>query len=114
MSAPPGVIAHAGFGGTATPTKNELIAAARLILDNCGMPVSNSRIFRLVIDFQARWPCASGRFFFQHLASLVHLSAEQQRSALRNPDIARAIAYADPTGETAVNNVMRKVHRGKR
>ncbi len=108
---PPGLMAATGFGGSATPTKNELITAARVILDNCGITFSNSRIYRLVIDFKAKYPMASGLLFFQWLASKVQMSQEQQRNALRNPDITRAISYADPTGETAVKNVMRGTGR---
>jgi hypothetical protein len=105
---PPTAEAEAGFGGSATPTKNHLIAAARLILDNCGIPFSNSRIYRLVIGFLSKWPNASGFLFFQHLASVVQMSEAQKRAAMSNPDIARAISYCDPTGETAVNNVLRR------
>jgi hypothetical protein len=36
------------------------------------------------------------------------MSEAQKRAAMSNPDIARAISYCDPTGETAVNNVLRR------
>jgi hypothetical protein len=42
----------------------------------------------------------------------VQLTAQQRRQALANPDIARVIAYTDPTGETAVNNVMTASRHG--
>lgn len=104
----PGLLAATRSGGSTAPTKNDLIGAARLILDNCGIAFGNRHIFRLVDQFKDRAPYADGRVFFQFLANAVQLSAEQQRTALLNPDIARAIAYADPTGETAVNNIIRE------
>jgi hypothetical protein len=50
---------------------------------------------------------SNGLAFEEFLANSVQLTAEQRRRALANPDIARVIAYADPTGEAAVNNVLR-------
>lgn len=108
---PPGLMAQRRMGGTTSPSVSELSSAARLILDNCGIQFSQNRIVRLVLQFKQRAPYAAGIVFFQYLTNAVHMSAEQQRAALQNPDIARVIAYADPTGETAVNNVMRGVRR---
>lgn len=104
---PPGLMADARPGGSTAPSKNELIGAARLILDNCGITFGNRKIFRLVDQFVERAPRATGHAFFLYLTNAVQMSTEQQRTALLNPDIARVIAYADPTGESAVNNVMR-------
>jgi hypothetical protein len=95
-------------GGSTAPTKTELIALARLVLDNCGVAFGTRKIFRLVDQFKDRAPSANGYVFFQFLANSVQMSEQQQRTALLNPDVARVIAYADPTGETAVNNVMRR------
>ena len=103
----PGLLAAPRSGGTTSPSKSELIGAARVILDNCGVQFSQNKIVRLVLQFLDRAPRANGHAFFLYLTNAVQMSAEQQQSALLNPDIARAIAYADPTGETAVNNVMR-------
>ncbi|MGV7669102.1 hypothetical protein PJN91_17165 [Mycobacterium kansasii] len=90
----------------------ELKAFARLIIGNIGAPLGANAINRLVMNFTQRMPGGSGWAFFLYVTNAVQMSSEQQRSALQNPDIARAIAYADPTGETAVNNVMRQVRRG--
>jgi hypothetical protein len=95
------------MGGTTSPLQNELVKAARLILDNCGIAFSQNKIVRLVLRFIDWAPNSSGDIFFSYLASEVQLSEAQKRNALANPDIARAISYADPTGESAVNNVMR-------
>jgi hypothetical protein len=106
---PPGAIAPFARPGVSTPLeKNHLIRAARLILDNCGIAFSEHKITRLVIRFLDRAPNADGHVFFQFLTNAVQMSEAQKRSALSNPDVPRAISYSDPTGETAVNNVMRR------
>ncbi len=108
--APPGLMAQPRIGGSASPSTNNLVNAARLILDNCGITFSTNKIVRLVVRFNRSMPNASGHAFFLYLTSEVQMSEAQKVSALRNPDIARCIAYADPTGETAVNNVMGRRH----
>jgi hypothetical protein len=107
MSAPPGLMAAPVFGGSTAPSKNEMIGAARLILDNCGIGFGTRKVIRIVTEFADRAPNGSGHAFFLYLTNAVQMSESQKVAALRNPDIARAIAYADPTGETAINNVMR-------
>ena len=82
-----------------------LTRAAHTILDNCGVPMGPSKISRLVRTFSARVE-QNGFAFFDFLANAVVLSAEQRRVALANPDVQRVLSYADPTGETAVANVM--------
>lgn len=112
MNAPPGLMADIRMGGSASPSTNELVNAARLILDNCGIAFSTNKIVRLVLQFNRVMPDATGHAFFLYLTNAVQMSEAQKVSALSNPDIARCIAYADPTGESAVNNVMRQVRRG--
>lgn len=109
---PPGLMAATGFGGSTAPRKSEFISAARLILDNCGIAFGTRKVIRLVDKFIERAPNATGHAFFLYLTNAVQLSADQQRTALANPDVARVIAYSDPTGEAAVNNVMRRARRG--
>ena len=95
------------MGGTTSPLQNQMMNAARLILDNCGIHYSANRISRMVRRFIDWSPTAGGDAFFYFLANEVQMSDAQRRAALTNSDIARAISYVDPTGETAVNNVMR-------
>jgi hypothetical protein len=102
--APPAATAEYGTGGTTSVEK--LKRAAHLVLDNCGIRMSPSKVSRIVRQYKGRVE-ANGFGFFDYLANAVQLSDQQKRAALLNPDIARAISYADPTGETAVNNVMR-------
>lgn len=103
---PPTATAEIRRGGSTAPLKNHLAHAAALILQNCGIQFGTRKIFRLVDSFVERAPNAGGHVFFQYIANAVQLSAGQRQAALINSDIARAISYADPTGETAVNNVM--------
>lgn len=105
---PPGLMADARPGVTTLPSKNDLIKAARIILDNCGIPFSQHKIVRLVLKFQDRAPNAAGHLFFLYLANAVRMSDDQKRAAQSNPDIARVISYADSTGETAVNQVLQQ------
>ncbi|AMS02787.1 hypothetical protein SEA_YEEZY_42 [Gordonia phage Yeezy] len=84
----------------------DLKVAARTVLWNCGVDYGPNRINRLCVRFVNRIQ-GNGFDFFDFLANQVELTAQQRRSALANPDVQRVIAYADPTGETATNNVMR-------
>lgn len=93
---------------TGGSTRTEaLIKAAQLVLDNCGIFIGPAKVARLARDYE-RHVCSNGFSFFAYLANAVQLTDEQRRLTLANPEIARAISYADPTGESAVNNVMRR------
>jgi hypothetical protein len=63
------------------------------------------RVNKLVRDYQAKVE-KNGFDFFFFLATAVQLSEEQRRRALLNPDVARVISYADPTGEKATNDAL--------
>ena len=100
----PAALATATSGGS---TRTEaLIKAAHLVLDNCGLRMVPAKVARLVRDYE-RSVAANGFSFFAFLANAVQLTEQQRHRALANPDVARAISYADPTGESAVNNVMK-------
>jgi len=96
------------MGGTTSPLQNRMVNAARAIFDSCGLGFSENKISRIVRRFIAWSPTAGGDAFFAYLANEVQMSESQKRTALANPDIAQAISYADPTGETAVGNIMRR------
>lgn len=64
---PPGLLAAPRSGGTTSPSKSELIGAARVILDNCGVQFSQNKIVRLVLQFLDRAPRANGHAFFLYL-----------------------------------------------
>ncbi|MCV7208335.1 hypothetical protein H7J75_06655 [Mycolicibacterium canariasense] len=83
------------------------MTAAHRILANCGVTMSPSKVSRLVRQFEAR-VARNGWTLFEFIANAVSLSADQRRQALAHPDIVCVLSYADPTGETAVNNVLRR------
>lgn len=106
---PPGLTATLASGGTTSA--ETLTRHAHRLLANCGMQMSPSKVSRLVRTFKQRVE-GNGFPFEAFLVNSVQLTAEVRRRALADPDIARFIAYADPTGETAVGNVMRRRRRG--
>lgn len=91
-------------GGTTSAEAR--VRAAHAVLDECGYSMSHSKVMRLVRTFE-RSVAPNGFSFFDFFANAIQLDAAQRRSLLAAPDVARAISYADPTGETAVHNVMR-------
>jgi hypothetical protein len=93
-------------GGTKCMSAETLTEHAEILLAACGVDWSDSKIKRTVRQFKDRVE-RNGFPFEAFLLNSVKLTAEQKRLALLNPDIARVISYADPTGECAVNNVMR-------
>lgn len=110
MSAPPGIARSTSSTQRSDSAGIEdLKVAARAILWNCGIDYGPSKIHRLCCQFANRVR-HNGFEFFDFLANKVELTADQRRNALANPDVQRCIAYADPTGETAVDNVMRGRH----
>jgi hypothetical protein len=102
--APPGLTATRTTGGDTSA--ETLIKHAHKLLCACGIQMSPSKVSRLVREYRHRVE-RNGFPFEAFLVNSVQLTAQQRRQPLANPDIARVIAYADPTGETAVNNVMR-------
>jgi len=109
MPAPPGVvIAHpVQPGGNTGAGTEDLIRSAHLIFANCGIDIGARRVNRLVQQFKVRVE-RNGFAFFDFLVNSVQLGEDRRRQALADPDVVRAIAYADHTGETAVRDVMRE------
>ncbi|MDI1289362.1 MAG: hypothetical protein PSX37_05340 [bacterium] len=91
-------------GGTVTP--ETLLRDASFILDRCGVVRSPSWVRRTVRDYCDR-VAHTGFPFGRWLLTRVQLNAEQRRRAEQDPAVAKILSYADPTGETAVANVMR-------
>jgi len=102
VSAPP-TGRQATTGGS--PSPGEMVNHAHKLLANCGVSMSPSKVSRLVREFKHRVE-QNGFPFEAFLVNTVQLTADQRRRLAANPDIAKAISYADPTGETAVNNVV--------
>lgn len=77
--------------------RDRLVRDADRLLGHAGVEVSVSRLRRLARTYQAR-VADKGIAFPDFLVNSVRMDAEAQR---------RVISYRDPTGETAVRNVMR-------
>ena len=87
------------------PCPEALSHDAGRLLHACGVERSRSWVSRVVRDY------LSGSFghqfpFGRYLLSRVELNAEQRVRASQNPETASFLCYSDPTGETAVRNVM--------
>lgn len=93
-------------GAEAKGQTERLIRVAQMLLIESGYPMGARRVNRLARDFESR-VAGNGWSFFDYFANRIQLDAQKRRELLSRPDIARVIAYADPTGETAVNNVMK-------
>lgn len=98
------------IGVTTSPSIQELKQFAILVCRNAGVTtIGPNRINRIATTFTRRFPNGSGWMFFLYLANdVLNIAEHRRRQILANPDVARFIAYADPTGETAVNNVLRE------
>lgn len=98
-------IASLTSGETRAPSTESLTRIAHSVLDHFGYEMTRSHISRLVRRYEA---AVSGWSFFDYFANAIALDAGQRAQARLDPDVARAISYADPTGETAVGNVKRE------
>jgi hypothetical protein len=89
----------------ATSQTQQRINAVHAVLDNCGYIMSPSKVSRMVRQFEHQAE-RNGWNLLDFLANKVALTEEQRRQVLADPDVALVISYADPTGESAVRNVM--------
>lgn len=85
----------------------DLKADSRRILDACGVPARPNWINRVVVQY-LRNVASTGYPFGSWLMAQVQLNAEQRRQAMQDPELHNFLCYSDPTGETAVRNVMRR------
>ncbi|MCG7582777.1 hypothetical protein [Mycolicibacterium sp. OfavD-34-C] len=90
--------------GGSTSAEN-LIKAAHLILDIWEIRMSPSKVSRIARTYKHQVE-KNGFAFIDFLANCLNASAEQRRKAVQNPDLAKVLTYNDPTGETAVNNIL--------
>lgn len=96
-----------GIGVSTSPSLEDLKAFALQVFQNIGASFGPNKAYKLAAQFARRMPNGNGYAFFLFLTNAVQMSEAQKRRALADPNIARAISYADPTGEKAVENVMR-------
>ena len=92
-------------------TPETLNRDAHRLLAACGVERAASWVKRTVRDYLSG--ISAGYPFGAYLMNRVELNAEQRRMALTNSELACLLNYADPTGETAVRNVMKEASRGR-
>jgi len=93
------------------PCTEGLSRDAGRLLAACGVERSRAWVSRTVRDYTSH--VSDAYPFGAYLLNRVELNADQRRVALANPEMACFLNYADPTGETAVRNVMRGASHGQ-
>lgn len=68
-----------------------------------------NKVNRVVVKFRTRFPMGSWLMFWGFLAWEISDSANRKIAVRAVADLQKCIDYADPTGETAVRNVMRRM-----
>ena len=91
-------------------TPEVLTRDAHRLLAACGVERGANWVSRTVRDYLSSIT-GTGFPFGAYLLNRVELNAMQRRVALANSELACFLAYADPTGETAVRNVLRGASR---
>ena len=86
-------------------TPETLIRDAHRLLAACGVERGPKWVSSTVRQYLHR-VSGNGFPFGAYLLNQVELNAEQRRVVLANPDLACQLDYRDPTGETAVRNVL--------
>lgn len=92
-------------------TPEVLSRDAYRLLAKCGIERSRQWVSRTVRDY-ASSIAGTGFPFGAYLLNRVELNAEQRRAAMTHSETAYLLEYADPTGETAVRNVLTGARRG--
>ena len=87
-------------------TPEALLRDAMGMLDRCGVTRSPGWVQRTVRAYLHR-AAPKGYPFGAYLLNRVQLNAEERARLRNDPALASMLAYADPTGETAVRHVMR-------
>lgn len=105
MSPPGGNTAPQDVGQHVKPTESQLIDFSITVLRNINRPLSVTRIRRTIHAYYRVFPKANGWNFIEYLCDQLKMDHDE-RAAARS-DWAKVIDHADPTGETAVRNVVR-------
>lgn len=113
---PPDPVPTNSTGGTTTGrdalTREQLqhvIAAAHKALVASDIEIGPSRVARLVHRF--KHALRKSRMTFHEFLTD---EANRDRIMMKDPELARVLSYADPTGERATNNVMRQQRRKRK
>ncbi len=91
-------------GEACPPSAEQLIRATTTALTNCQIPISHSKISRIVRTYLHKVH-DKGVPYLNFLLVNVQISAEQR---CRIEDDLYRLTYADPTGETAARHVDRE------
>jgi len=98
------VVASSTGSWNGGPERDRLITAAHAVLSNCGVELSYTKVRRMVQNYERRAQ-RYGFDFGKFIANQVVMSEHQRRVAA--DELRKVTAYADKTGETAVNRVLR-------
>lgn len=98
--------------GSGSATPEDLLRDAMRLLERCGIARSPKWVQRVIRDY-ASSIAGIGFPFGAYLLNRVEMNAEQRLAALSDPEVAYLLEYADPTGETAVRNVLRGAGHGR-
>ena len=93
------------------PCTEGLSRDAGRLLAACGVERSRAWVSRIVRDYLSS--ISTDYPFGAYLLNRVELNTDQRRTALANSELACFLNYADPTGETAVRNVMKEASHGQ-
>jgi hypothetical protein len=86
------------------PQRDRLITAAHAVLSNCGVELSFTKVRRMVQNYERRAQ-RYGFDFGKFIANQVVMSEHQRRVVA--DELRKVTAHVDPTGEAAVNRVLR-------
>lgn len=89
--------------GLTVQTTDRLIRDTHALLSRAGIPAGRSKVSRVVRAWSG--PLAVTPAFVDYLARRLAMTT-RQRAAV-SEEHRRVVGYADPTGESAVRNVMR-------
>jgi len=98
------IVATATGSWNGGPERDRLITAAHAVLSNCGVELSFTKVRRMVQNYERRAQ-RYGFDFGKFIANQVVMSEHQRRVVA--DDLRNVTAHRDPTGEAAVNRVLR-------
>jgi hypothetical protein len=88
----------------------QLIRHACVIISASGQSLPGSKVLRLVHRYEHQVQ-GNGWAFWDFIANALLLDADQRAKLVSIPEVYGVIQYLDPTGETAVENVLREQRR---
>ena len=93
-------------GGSTLHRPEDLIRDAHRLLAACGVERGHGWVSRTVRSYSAT-AAFTGLPFGVFLLNQVEANAQQRQAVQNDPAVRNLLIYRDPTGETAVKNVLR-------